>query len=186
MIGTKRAHDEITGHLGYLGSGGMGDVYQATDSRLGRSAAIKLLPAAFASGPERLARFRREAQLLASLNPPSVAHIYGVEESGDTRCIVMELIEGQTLQARIRKGSIPVDEALGIALNAQPQAARANRCNSNDVGARLGGCNFVRRFAQHFERGHLQCHRCRRHVSRPERIRAQQRENAKLRYSGSR
>ena len=112
MIGTKLAHYEITSHLG---TGGMGEVYQATDSKLGRSVAIKLLPAAFASDPDRLSRFRREAQLLASLNHPNIAHIYGLEESGDTRCIVMELIEGETLQARIKKGPIPVDEALTIA-----------------------------------------------------------------------
>jgi len=112
MIGTKLAHYEITSHLG---TGGMGEVYQATDSKLRRSVAIKLLPAAFASDPDRLSRFRREAQLLASLNHPNIAHIYGLEESGDTRCIVMELIEGETLQARLKKGPIPVDEALVIA-----------------------------------------------------------------------
>src|SRR5438132_1323038 len=112
MIGSRLAHYEITSHLG---SGGMGDVYQATDSKLGRSVAIKLLPAAFASDPERLARFRREAQVLASLNHPNIAHIYGLEECGDTRCIVMELVEGETLQARIRRGPVGVDEALTIA-----------------------------------------------------------------------
>jgi serine/threonine protein kinase len=112
MIGAKLAHYEITNHLG---TGGMGEVYQATDMKLGRSVAIKLLPAAFASDPDRLSRFRREAQLLASLNHPNIAHIYGLEESGDTRCIVMELIEGETLQARIKKGPIPIDEALTIA-----------------------------------------------------------------------
>ena len=111
MIGTKLAHYEITSHLG---SGGMGDVYQAMDSKLGRSVAIKLLPAAFASDPERLARFRREAQVLASLNHPNIAHIYGLEECGDTSCIVMELVEGETLQARIRRGPVGVDEALTI------------------------------------------------------------------------
>src|SRR5262245_35787270 len=115
MIGSKLAHYEITSHLG---SGGMGDVYKATDSKLGRSVAIKLLPAAFASDPERLSRFRREAQVLASLNHPNIAHIYGLEElgeAGETRCIVMELVEGETLQARIHRGAIPVDEALAIA-----------------------------------------------------------------------
>src|SRR5215831_7570384 len=112
MIGTKLAHYEITSHLG---TGGMGEVYQAIDSKLGRSVAIKLLPAAFASEPERLSRFRREAQVLASLNHPNIAHIYGLEESGDTRCIVMELIEGETLQSRIKQGPIPVELALTIA-----------------------------------------------------------------------
>jgi serine/threonine-protein kinase len=112
MIGTKLAHYEITSHLG---TGGMGEVYQATDSKLRRSVAIKILPTAFASDPDRLSRFRHEAQLLASLNRPNIAHINGLEESGDMRCIVMELIEGETMQARIKKGSIPVDEALVIA-----------------------------------------------------------------------
>src|SRR5206468_12715052 len=110
MIGTRLAHYEITSHLG---SGGMGDVYQATDLKLGRSVAIKLLPAAFASDAERLSRFRREAQVLASLNHPNVAHIYGLEESGDTRCIVMELVEGETLQARLKRGPVAIEEALG-------------------------------------------------------------------------
>lgn len=113
MIGTKLAHYEI---IGQLGSGGMGDVYQATDSKLGRSVAIKLLPAAFGSDPDRLSRFRREAHVLASLNHPNIAHVYGLEESGDMHCIVMELVDGETLQARIERGPIPVDEALTIAM----------------------------------------------------------------------
>ena len=90
----------------------MGEVYQATDTKLGRSVAIKVLPAAFASDADRLSRFRREAQLLASVNHPNIAHIYGLEEFGDTRCIVMELVEGETLQARIEKGALPIDEVL--------------------------------------------------------------------------
>ncbi len=112
MIGTRLAHYEITSHLG---TGGMGEVYQATDTKLGRSVAIKLLPAAFASDAERLSRFRREAQVLASLNHSNIAHIYGLEEFGETRCIVMELVEGETLQARLQRGPVPVDEALAIA-----------------------------------------------------------------------
>src|SRR5580692_8854356 len=108
MIGTKLAHYEITAHLG---SGGMGDVYQATDLKLKRSVAIKLLPAAFASDAERLSRFRREAQVLASLNHPNIAQIFGLEESGDKRCIVMEFVEGETLAERIRRGPIPLEEA---------------------------------------------------------------------------
>src|SRR5678810_621083 len=100
MIGTKLAHYEITSHLG---TGGMGEVYQAVDSKLGRRVAIKVLPAAFASDADRLSRFRREAQALALLNHPNIAQIYGLEESGDTRCIVMELIEGETLHERIQK-----------------------------------------------------------------------------------
>jgi serine/threonine-protein kinase len=93
----------------------MGDVYQATDTKLSRSVAIKLLPAAFASDAERLSRFAREAQTLASLNHPNIAQIYGIEESGETRCIVMELVQGETLQARIQRGAIPVNETLKIA-----------------------------------------------------------------------
>src|SRR5215470_8177332 len=112
MIGTKLAHYEITSHLG---TGGMGEVYQALDTKLGRSVAIKLLPAALASDADRLSRFRREAQVLASLNHPNIAQIYGIEETGDTRCIVMELVQGETLQERIKRGLVPLDEALTIA-----------------------------------------------------------------------
>src|SRR5262245_61160944 len=98
MIGTRLSHYEITSHLG---SGGMDEVYQATDTKLGRSVAIKRLHPAFASDPDYLSRFRREAMLLASLNHPNIAHVYGIEESGETRCIVMELVDGETLQQRI-------------------------------------------------------------------------------------
>src|SRR6185295_2567026 len=112
MIGTKLAHYEITRHLG---TGGMGEVYQATDTKLGRKVAIKRLPAAFASDPDHLSRFRREAQVLASLNHPNIAHVYGLEEFGDTRCIVMELVEGETLQERIKQGPMPVELAVAVA-----------------------------------------------------------------------
>jgi len=112
VIGTRLAHYEITAHLG---SGGMGDVYQATDTKLGRHVAIKLLPATFASDPERLTRFRREAQALAALNHLNIAQIYGIEDSGGTSCIVMELVEGETLQALIQRGPIPIADALAIA-----------------------------------------------------------------------
>ena len=81
MIGTKLSYYEISSHLG---SGGMREVYQATDTKLGRNVAIKRLPTAFASDPDQLSRFRREAQLLASLNQPNIAHVYGLEESGET------------------------------------------------------------------------------------------------------
>jgi serine/threonine-protein kinase len=94
-----------------LGEGGMGTVYRATDTKLNRDVAIKFLPDAFASDPERLARFTREAQVLASLNHPNIAAIYGVEE----RALVMELVEGPTLAERIAAGPIPVDAALPIA-----------------------------------------------------------------------
>jgi serine/threonine-protein kinase len=93
----------------------MGDVYEATDTKLGRSVAIKLLPPAFASDPERLSRFRREAQALAALNHLNIAQIYGIEDAGGTSCIVMELVDGETLQARIQRGPIALTEALAIA-----------------------------------------------------------------------
>ena len=112
MIGTKLAHYQITAHLG---SGGMGDVYQATDGKLGRSVAIKLLPEAFARDAERAARFEREARVLASLNHPNIAAIHGLEESEGRKFLVMELVPGETLAERIRRGPIPIDEALGIA-----------------------------------------------------------------------
>src|SRR5205823_14365823 len=112
MIGTKLAHYEITAHLG---TGGMGEVYQAIDSKLGRSVAIKLLPQAFAHDAERVARFEREARVLASLNHPNIAAIYGLEESGGVRFLVMELVPGQTLAAKIKLGAIPVEETLRIA-----------------------------------------------------------------------
>src|SRR5216110_1302377 len=112
MIGSKLAHYEITRHLG---SGGMGDVYQATDSKLGRSVAIKFLPEAFSHDSERVARFEREARVLASLNHPHIAGIYGLEESGERKFLVMELVDGETLAERIKRGPIPVEESLGIA-----------------------------------------------------------------------
>src|SRR6187551_821556 len=86
--------------VGPLGAGGMGEVYRARDERLGRDVAIKALPAAFDADPERLARFRREAQTLASLNHPNIAAIYGLEEAGSTRALIMELVEGDDLSAR--------------------------------------------------------------------------------------
>jgi serine/threonine-protein kinase len=98
-----------------LGEGGMGIVYRARDTKLGRDVAIKALPDAFANDSDRLQRFQREAQVLASLNHPNIAQIYGLEESDQTRCIVMELVEGETLQERLKRGPIPVDEALPIA-----------------------------------------------------------------------
>ena len=112
MIGSKLAHYEITSHLG---SGGMGEVFQATDSKLGRSVAIKLLPEVFTHDSERTARFEREARVLASLNHPNIAAIYGIEESGGRKFLVMELVGGETLAERIKRGAIPIDEALAIA-----------------------------------------------------------------------
>src|SRR3954467_4415507 len=102
MIGTKLAHYEVTSHLG---TGGMGEVYQATDSKLGRSVAIKLLPEAFTHDSDRPARFEREARVLASLNHSNIAAIYGVEESDGRKFLVMELVGGETLTERIKRSS---------------------------------------------------------------------------------
>jgi serine/threonine protein kinase len=99
-----------------LGEGGMGEVWAATDTRLNRSAAIKALPAAVAADEERLARFKREAQLLAALNHTNIAAIYGLEQDGDTPYLALEMVEGDDLSARLAGGRVPVDEALEIAL----------------------------------------------------------------------
>src|SRR5262245_38122184 len=101
--------------LSPLGAGGMGEVYRARDTSLSRDVAIKVLPDAFAQDAERLARFEREAKTLASLNHPNIAHVYGLEQDGGVRGLVMELIEGPTLADRIALGAIPLDEALPIA-----------------------------------------------------------------------
>jgi len=98
-----------------IGEGGMGQVYRATDTRLKRQVAIKILPAALAADSDRLARFQREAEVLASLNHPNIAHLYGVEKSSGTLALVMELVEGPTLADRIAKGALPLEEALPIA-----------------------------------------------------------------------
>ena len=98
-----------------IGEGGMGQVYRAHDTKLNRDVALKVLPDAFASDPDRLARFTREARALASLNHTNIAHIHGLEESSGVRALVMELVEGPTLADRIAHGPIPIDEALPIA-----------------------------------------------------------------------
>src|SRR5215468_3672769 len=98
-----------------LGEGGMGEVFRATDSNLKRAVAIKVLPASVAGDADRLARFQREAEVLAALNHPNIAAIYGLEKSHGTTALVMELIDGETLADRIARGPIPVDEALPIA-----------------------------------------------------------------------
>ena len=111
-VGSRIAHYDVTA---LIGEGGMGQVYQATDTKLNRQVALKILPEAFATDPDRLARFQREAQVLASLNHPNIAQIHGIEEDGGTRALVLELVEGPTLADRIAKGPIPLDEALPIA-----------------------------------------------------------------------
>jgi serine/threonine-protein kinase len=111
--GTKLGPYEVREQVG---AGGMGEVYLAQDTKLKRDVAIKMLPEQFAQDPDRLARFRREAQVLASLNHPNIAAIYGLEESGSQPCLVMEYVPGETLRDRIvRDGPVPMEEALGIA-----------------------------------------------------------------------
>ena len=98
-----------------LGAGGMGEVYRARDTRLGRQVAVKILPDDFLKDPARVARFQREAQALAALNHPHIAQIYGFDDSSDIHALVMELVEGPTLADRIAQGPIPLDEALSLA-----------------------------------------------------------------------
>ena len=111
-IGSRLGHYNVTA---LIGEGGMGQVYQATDTKLKRQVALKILPEAFSADPERLARFQREAEVLASLNHPNIAAIHGLEESDGVRALVLELVEGPTLADRIKRGPIPLDEALPIA-----------------------------------------------------------------------
>jgi serine/threonine protein kinase/WD40 repeat protein len=111
-IGMMLGPYEITGALG---AGGMGEVYRARDKKLGRDVALKVLPEAFAADPQRMARFEREAKVLASFNHPNIASIYGLEDSVNGRALVMELVAGPTLAERLKSGAIPVDEALPIA-----------------------------------------------------------------------
>jgi eukaryotic-like serine/threonine-protein kinase len=101
--------------LSAIGAGGMGEVYRARDGRLNRDVALKILPEVFAADPDRMARFEREARVLGALNHPNIAAIYGLEEFGSSRALVMELVEGETLADRIARGPIPLDEALPIA-----------------------------------------------------------------------
>jgi eukaryotic-like serine/threonine-protein kinase len=113
MIGTQIAHYRITAKLG---QGGMGEVWQATDTTLGREVALKLLPGDFAIDPDRHARFEREAKVLAALNHPNIATLHGLEHAGDRHVLVMELVEGEDLSQRIARGPMPVDEVVPIAL----------------------------------------------------------------------
>jgi eukaryotic-like serine/threonine-protein kinase len=98
-----------------LGAGGMGEVYRARDTKLGRDVALKVLPEGLAADAERISRFRREAQVLASLNHPNIAAIYGFEDSSNVHTLVMELVEGATLADRIKQGAIPYEEAFPVA-----------------------------------------------------------------------
>src|SRR5215203_2986927 len=110
--GTRIGPYEI---LSVIGAGGMGEVYRARDGKLNRDVAIKVLLPNVVADPDRIARFQREAQVLASLNHPNIAHIYGAEESNGVTALVLELVEGEDLAERISRGAIPPDEALPIA-----------------------------------------------------------------------
>src|SRR5262249_23520666 len=112
MNNDRLLHYQITGRLG---QGGMGEVYRATDSKLGREVAIKVLPGHINSDPQALARFEREARSLAALNHPHIAAIYGFEADKDTYFLVLELIEGETLAERLQRGPLPLRDALAIA-----------------------------------------------------------------------
>jgi len=101
--------------VGPLGAGGMGEVYRARDTTLKREVALKVLPAAFSRDPERMARFQREAELLASLNHPNIAILHGLVDSDGQRALVMELVPGETLGDRIKRGLMPPEEALNVA-----------------------------------------------------------------------
>jgi len=112
-VGTRLGSYEV---VAAIGAGGMGEVYRARDTKLGRDVAIKVLPEAFAHDAERLSRFQREAKMLASLNHPNIATIHGLEQSGDTSYLVMELVSGETLSERVKAGPLGVEEALKIAV----------------------------------------------------------------------
>ena len=111
MIGSSLGGYKVSAKLG---EGGMGEVWRATDGKLGRDVALKVLPAAVASDPERLARFQREARVLASLNHPSIATLFGLETLDGRQVLVMELVEGEDLSERIARGPLPAPEAVAI------------------------------------------------------------------------
>src|SRR6202162_3126530 len=111
--GTRLGSYEV---VAKIGAGGMGEVYQAHDTKLGRDVAIKVLPEAFAHDADRLSRFQREAKMLASLNHPNIATIHGLEQSGGKGYLVWELVSAETLAERVKAGPLPTEEALKIAV----------------------------------------------------------------------
>ena len=111
-VGTRIGVHEI---VALLGAGGMGEVYRARDTKLGRDVALKILPPSFTANADRVARFAREARLLASLNHPHIGAIYGFEDTGNVPALVLELVEGETLDDRVRRGPLPLSEALAVA-----------------------------------------------------------------------
>jgi serine/threonine protein kinase/Tol biopolymer transport system component len=124
--GTKLGSYEV---VAQIGAGGMGEVYQAHDTKLGRDVAIKVLPEAFAHDPERLSRFQREAKMLAALNHPNIATIHGLEQSGGTSYLVMELVSGETLADRVKAGPLSIEEALKIAVQISEALEAAHEKN---------------------------------------------------------
>ena len=148
MIGRTLLHFKITARLG---EGGMGEVYRAEDTRLGRDVAIKVLPEAFTEDPERLARFEREAMLLASLNHPHIAVIHGLEEADGTSFIVMELVDGETVESQVARGALPIDVALDICRQVADAVAAAHEQGivhrdlkpSNVMVSRQGGVKVL-------------------------------------------
>src|SRR5215510_9630797 len=129
--GTRFGSFEI---LSLLGAGGMGEVYRSRDTQLNREVALKVLPDIFAHDPERLARFRREAQMLAALNHPNVGAIHGFEDAEGRHALVLELVEGPTLADRIVHGALPLDEALPIAKEIAEALAAAHDKNVSHRG----------------------------------------------------
>src|ERR1043166_7553608 len=112
QIGQQLGSIEI---IALIGKGGMGEVYRGRDTKLKREVAIKILPDEFSRDPDRVARFQREAEVLASLNHPNIAGIQNLEEANGSRFLVLELVEGETLAERIKQGALPIEEALTIA-----------------------------------------------------------------------
>ena len=126
--------------LGPIGSGGMGEVYRARDTRLKRDVAIKVLPAEWAQDPERLARAQREGEVLASLNHPHIAQIYGQEQAGGSPCLVLEFVDGETIQDRLKRGPIPLEEALEIARQIADAFEAAHERREASCGNRHQSC----------------------------------------------
>jgi serine/threonine protein kinase len=112
MIGQLWGRDAV---VDKLGEGGMGEVYRARDTRLGRDVALKVLPPVFTADLERLSRFQREAHVLATLNHPHIGGIYGVEEQNGSSFLVLELVDGENLATRIARGPVPIDDSLRLA-----------------------------------------------------------------------
>ena len=150
--GTRLGPYEI---VSLLGAGGMGEVYRARDSRLGRDVAIKALPASLAHDADRLARFEREARLLASLNHPNIAAIYGLEEAGGQRYLVLEYVEGETLARRLEKGPPSLDETLHVCRVTTSIGAMFTVVNAT-VGGIIIGLVYFSDLARRFEPGSVE------------------------------